>query len=444
MEVTRQLLTERASKKGLARIQLTFCWANQRLRLSSGQKCAPKDWDARQHRAKAKPGTFLDDINTVLQHYTDAATAAEHEAKKKGQVLSKDAMRAEIERRYQLLAREASGLAEVPAPPAPVARAVAEEMAYWVEHVVAARISRRTGKPIAAKVVHNHRRAAVDLASFAQASPVPLTYAGIDARFNEAFRNHLLGPLNRGAGTYNHYLSLLRAFLMWALAEGHPVNRRFREVLKPVEHHTFVEAFTKDEVLAIAAIDFTTPAVWAYVQAQFPQQPTAGRRRMITTAEHLQRLRLTRDKFLLCTYTALRIGDADALRPAQLHGDVARVKASKTGVTCIIPLVDDDVFKPASLLRAYEGTDPKWCMPRVNYPYLYLPHVQYLAGITRLPVRFHTGRKTFATLKVAQGVPRSQVMMTTGHQTESSFNHYLGIDEAELLTWYRRTARKAA
>jgi hypothetical protein len=36
MEVTRQLLTERASKKGLARIQLTFCWANQRLRLSNG------------------------------------------------------------------------------------------------------------------------------------------------------------------------------------------------------------------------------------------------------------------------------------------------------------------------------------------------------------------------------------------------------------------------
>ncbi|WP_201979273.1 tyrosine-type recombinase/integrase [Hymenobacter rubidus] len=442
MEVTRQLLTERASKKGLARIQLTFCWAGQRLRLSSGQKVAPKDWDARQHRAKAKPGTFLGDINKVLQYYTDAATAAEHEATMKGQVLGKEAMRAEIERRYLELLRTASGLPDIPAPPTAAPRAVAEEMAHWVETVVAARISRRTGQRINNKVVNNHRRAALDLASFAQASPTALTYAGIDARFNEAFRNHLLGTLGRSPGTYNHYLGLVRAFLIWAAQEGHPVNRRFREVLQPIEHHTFVESFTEDEVLAIASIDFTSPEVWAYVQQQFPEQASAGPRRMITTAEHLRRLQLTRDKFLLCTYTALRIGDADNLRPAQLHGDVARVKAAKTGVTCIIPLVDDDVFKPASLLRTYAGQDPKWCLPRVTFPYLYLPHVQHLAGITRLPILFHTGRKTFATLKIAQGVPRSQVMMTTGHQTEASFNHYLGINEAELLAWYRRTARK--
>ncbi|WP_310397288.1 hypothetical protein [Hymenobacter sp.] len=444
MEVTRQLLTERTGKKGLARIQLTFCWGGQRLRLSSGQKCAPKDWDTRQQRAKAKPRTFLEEVNAVLQHYTDAATAAAHDAKMAGRVLDKAAMKADIERRYQLLAFPASGLPDVPGPPVPAARSVAGEMAHWVETVVAARISRRTGKAINKKVVQNHRRAAADLASFARASAAPLSYAGIDARFNESFRNHLLGDLGRGPGTYNHYLGLVRAFLIWAAQEGHPVNRRFREVLKPVEHHTFVNSFTEDEVLAIAGIDFASPAVWAYVQQHFPEQPSAGVRRMITAAERLERLRLTRDKFLLCTYTALRIGDADALAPKQLHGDVARVKAHKTGITCIIPLVDDDVFKPASLLRAYAGQDPKRCLPRVTDPYLYLPHVQHLAGITRLPVQFHTGRKTFATLKVAQGVPRSQVMMTTGHQTEASFNLYLGIDEGELLTWYRKTARKAA
>ncbi|MFD2718352.1 hypothetical protein ACFST9_06475 [Hymenobacter monticola] len=39
-EVTRQLLAERASKKGLTLTQLTFCWAGQRLR--SAQKVRPK------------------------------------------------------------------------------------------------------------------------------------------------------------------------------------------------------------------------------------------------------------------------------------------------------------------------------------------------------------------------------------------------------------------
>lgn len=32
--------------------------------------------------------------------------------------------------------------------------------------------------------------------------------------------------------------------------------------------------------------------------------------------------------------------------------------------------------------------------------------------------------------------------MTTGHQTEARFNLYLGIGESELLTWYRKMARR--
>jgi integrase len=447
MEVTRQLLAGRAGKGGLARIQLTFCWAGLRLRLSSGQKCRPQDWDTRRERTKAKPGTYLDDINTVLDRYADAATAAEHEALMAGRQLDKPTMKAEIERRYQLLAAGPDALPEVPGPPVPAPRSVAQEMAHWVETVVAARISRRTGLPIKKKVVQNHRRAAADLASFAKAWPQPLTYAGLDARFAEAFRNHLLGELGRGPGTYNHYLGLVRAFLLWAVFEGQPVNPRFREFLQPVEHHTFVHSLTEGEVLAIAGIDFDSAAVQQYVQQHFPEQPRAGQRRMVSWPEHLRRLRLTRDKFLLCTYTALRVGDADRLSWPQLHGEVARVKTQKTGVTCIIPLLDDDVFRPAALLASYAHEQPpgrKTCLPRVNYPYLYLPHVRALAGIDRLPVLFHLGRKTFATLKVAQGVPRAQVMMTTGHQTEASFNHYLGIDEHELLAWYRKTARRVA
>ncbi|MDO7876034.1 hypothetical protein Q5H93_14920 [Hymenobacter sp. ASUV-10] len=45
MEVTRQLLTERAGKTGLCRIQLTFCWDGQRL---------PRDWDAQRKQCKAQ------------------------------------------------------------------------------------------------------------------------------------------------------------------------------------------------------------------------------------------------------------------------------------------------------------------------------------------------------------------------------------------------------
>ncbi|MCC2547955.1 hypothetical protein LJY25_16015 [Hymenobacter sp. BT175] len=70
--------------------------------------------------------------------------------------------------------------------------------------------------------------------------------------------------------------------------------------------------------------------------------------------------------------------------------------------------------------------------------------MQLPGGIMRLTLPYHLGRKTFVTLRIAKGVPSSQVMMTTGHQPWSSFNHYLGINEAELLDAYRKATRRVA
>jgi len=39
-------------------------------------------------------------------------------------------------------------------------------------------------------------------------------------------------------------------------------------------------------------------------------------------------------------------------------------------------------------------------------------------------------------------VPKSLVIPATGHQTETQFNMYLGIDEQELLDSHRKTARR--
>jgi hypothetical protein len=90
------------------------------MRLSSGQKIDPKDWDAKRERAKAKPGTYLDGINDILDRYTNAATAVEHDTIIVSYPpLAPAAMKAEIERRYAELAAEAAGLPAVPLPPPP-------------------------------------------------------------------------------------------------------------------------------------------------------------------------------------------------------------------------------------------------------------------------------------------------------------------------------------
>lgn len=65
-----------------------------------------------------------------------------------------------------------------------------------------------------------------------------------------------------------------------------------------------------------------------------------------------------------------------------------------------------------------------------------------LAGITRLKLGLHVGRKTYATLKIYQDMPARPVMLATGHQPKARFNVYLGINEEELPASHEQTAQR--
>jgi hypothetical protein len=229
----------------------------------------------------------------------------------------------------------------------------------------------------------------------------------------------------------------LRQFLFWYEEQKIPASPRFRWVLRLVPGYVGVESPTEAKLLTVAALDLRTPAVLTLMTARFP---LTYERRSLTPGEHLERLNWVRDKFLLCAYTGLRLSDADCFAPEHVQGDLLRMRASKTDVVCHVPLVDNDVFKPQALLAQYAPLSLATYLP--CDPCKYLPMVQELSNITRLHLGMHVGRKTFATLKIYQGVPHLQVMIATGHQTATNFNRYLGIDEKELMESYRRTARK--
>ena len=98
--------------------------------------------------------------------------------------------------------------------------------------------------------------------------------------------------------------------------------------------------------------------------------------------------------------------------------------------------------KPVALVEKYAPMALSTCLPYVPTLDDYLPHLSKLIGIGRVQITSRIGYKTFATLKIHQGMPKSQVMLATSHTTEKSFNRYLGIDEQELVNIYRRTARR--
>jgi hypothetical protein len=456
MEVTRQLRLDLLSKKGLAPIQLTFCWDGQRLRRGSGEKCDPKHWNPKREEVKPVPGNFAADTNLVLERYTQAAQAAEHAATSTRQRLDKAQMSAEILRRYALLAAGDEQAAEAPdVPPLPQVEAPVLTLLDYYDQWLGEqtrKTSHKTGQGLSKTYLDSLSNSRDVLADFA-ARDQPLDFAGLDhawyARFREFFYQ---GQWGRSANTFGKHVRHLKSFLAWAEDRELPVNRKYRKFEAPDEY-IGADALTQAELLRLAAVDFATAEARAYVQQQFEglnealhAGPAKKGMRVsqadpLRVAERLRMLERSRDKLLLCCYLGLRISDADKLSPRQIHGQLVRLKATKTRKDCFIPFFDDDVFRPVALVEKYAPLRLPTCLPVVHGLSDYLPHVQHLAGLTRFKLTSKVGRKTFVTLKIAQGVPRAQVMQATGHQTEASFNRYLGVVEEELLASFRKTAR---
>lgn len=153
-------------------------------------------------------------------------------------------------------------------------------------------------------------------------------------------------------------------------------------------------------------------------------------------------MELARDKFLECCYLGVSISDADAIGPNAIRDQVIEWRRGKSGNRCYIPYYDDDVFKPVALTARYAGQS-SLLVPRCYCVNEHLKTIARLVGLTRLTLSSKIGRKMFVTIKLFQGVPQRLVMMATGHTTEQSFNHYVGVDTLKLLEQFKRHAPAA-
>jgi integrase len=447
MEVTRQLRLDALNKLGLAPIQLTLCWAGHRLRMGTKQRCLPKNWNDKQERVKEKPDAYAGPINQALDDYTSVAQAAERDAVQLGQVLTPVHLRAEVERRYAALVAERAGRVELPPTPVAAPLTFFDQFDRWIDKE-RQKISVRTGRKLSRDTIWTHQAVRDEIKAFGKATAFDVTFEGLGSEFYDGLRDYMLGTRGRSPRTFNTYIKRLRSFLFWAESQGLPVPARISKVLRLAQSYVGVEALTQAELLRVAAIDFSLPTVQAYLATAFPEPPAkaagSGGRNALTSADHAQRTVWTRDTFLLCAYTSLRHADAQELGWQHVFPEQELIKKllNKTNITALIPYLDDDVFRPVALLESYRPLELGTCMPFVRDPWRYLPHVAALARITRLKLGMHVGRKTYATLKVYQGIPKSLVMLATGHQTEKQFNEYLGINEEELIASHRQTARR--
>lgn len=156
-----------------------------------------------------------------------------------------------------------------------------------------------------------------------------------------------------------------------------------------------------------------------------------------------KRLEKIRDSFLIGCYTGLRFSDFSTLTKDNIIGNFIKVKTDKTNAFVVIPINPN----LRTILDKYE------ILPSIRTETL-IDNIQIigkLAGIDTITQKYkeaglvttmqnvpkyelvtsHTARRSFATNCYKAGIPAKQIMLITGHKTESEFFKYIQISQEE-------------
>lgn len=156
-----------------------------------------------------------------------------------------------------------------------------------------------------------------------------------------------------------------------------------------------------------------------------------------------KRLMQYRDSFLIGCYTGLRFSDFSTLTKDNISGDFIKIKTDKTNAFVVIPINSN----LRTILNKYDVL-PSFSTQTLNKN---IVKVGKLAGINTITQKYkeaglvtamqnvpkyelitsHTGRRSFATNCYKAGIPAKQIMLITGHKTESEFFKYIQISQEE-------------
>lgn len=467
MEINRYLRKDRLDKEGKAPIRMMVHYFNRRLPVPTGEKVFPDGWDDAKQKVKPKQpfaaiiNQKLDNIEKTLQFVykasSDKRVELDNEAFKSlfdelyKAVLASGASETQdsftnlqLQQAYEILqqpAPEPETKPEFETEPEP-AETVLALMGKWVEEEKG-RIVESTGRPMSPNTIKGLNSTVKRFVAFEEYRGEPLSLEGMDKYFYAAFRDYMLKELQQGVNNFGKHVRRLKQFLAWCQdhSDELPVNPRYVRFSAP-SRYKGVDFLLPDELAAIQALDFNSAALreklfYAYSNKLNEELSQAA------FELYCYQLELARDIFLMCCYTGLRISDAQGLVHKDIKRELIIIDTQKTGEYCYIPFFDDNIFKPVAMAHKYRSTDqlvfPK--CPKINH---HLKTIQKLAQVDRIVLSTKVGRKTFATTKIYQGVPKTIVMQATGHKTENSFNRYLGVNEMELISIFKQQSLKAS
>jgi hypothetical protein len=439
MKISRQLKLGDLNKAGYAPIQLTVSWAGLRVREATGELTKPEWWDKDTQLVRNVKGSYAANINDRLHELQNTLERADQAAADRREQLTLEQVRQLIRQ----VKNPAAAAAPAPAPPANplLGLSVPELFKRWVGEQ-AAKVSKRTGKPRARTTLSNLNGTYEKLREFEAARGEPLDLATMDlVRFYQPFWHWFTQDIGQGINTFGKHITRVRTFMEWAEDHELKVSRQYKHFEAP-SLYIGVDALTEEELMEIAALDFQSAPIQNKLYYGYSAKQ-GGTLESPEVQAYIEEVELARDKFLECAYSAMHISDADAARRSDIKripgikDRVLEVRRGKNSNPCYVPFFDDQVFKLVALTEKYASRG-EHLVPECPLVNRHLKTIAKLVGLTRLNLTTKIGRKTFVTIKIMRGTPTRLVMMATGHTTEASFNHYLGVDLVKLLEQYRK------
>lgn len=232
--------------------------------------------------------------------------------------------------------------------------------------------------------------------------------------------------------TYAGYIKVLKQFLSWLSENKNGISQDFRK---------YKVKFTKSDDKPFKEEELK----WLYGQDMYKysfvkkvilstnvndKHDKSHKHNIRNKIASLERARLV---LLLLCCTGKRVSDYIKMESTEIDGEIIKFLTRKTEEVCYVPYYDDLYFRPKYIIE--EMNKKFGGLPKVSDQKLReaITELCTIIGFDRFDVKTKTGRKTFATIKLLQGVSKPIIMKSTGHKSEKSFDSYVEIDQFDVL-----------
>ena len=233
--------------------------------------------------------------------------------------------------------------------------------------------------------------------------------------------------------TTSKYIGGLKMFLNWAVRNKYTDNTEYKNFSPMREKETLKVVLTPEEVQAVREVDL------------------GGK----------QYLENVRKLFILSTLTGLRYSDYSRIKKEHVKTDnqrnkVLQIRQQKTGDLVELPLTDEacqiisdlinDKIHPISNQKMNTYVKELCQIADISEEFETHDFRGKMVITQTKPkhklVSTHTGRRTFATNLLLQGIPAEMVMKFTGHKDVVSFYKYVNIPQATQMDMVRGALNK--